>query len=175
MASFPSSYIPTVASQVTRAADVASMTGANFSSWYRQDEGAFAVKFVKAVDSNDVIQRLLNVSDGTSTNRLVLNANPLKTVTLYTTNGAASTTTSTPYVDAVTSLVAGAYKASDFALSMDSVAANVSSSSPPSASLTVLHIGAQASAGSELCGHIASVRYYPQRLSNEQLQTLSTQ
>jgi hypothetical protein len=36
---FPTSYIPTVASQVTRSADAASMTGANFSSWYRADEG----------------------------------------------------------------------------------------------------------------------------------------
>jgi hypothetical protein len=31
---FPTSYIPTVASQVTRSADAASMTGTNFSSWY---------------------------------------------------------------------------------------------------------------------------------------------
>jgi hypothetical protein len=37
--SFPTSYIPTVAATVTRAADVASITGSNFSSWYRQDEG----------------------------------------------------------------------------------------------------------------------------------------
>jgi hypothetical protein len=36
---FPTSYIPTVASQVTRAADAASMTGANFSGWYSQGEG----------------------------------------------------------------------------------------------------------------------------------------
>jgi hypothetical protein len=31
---FPTSYIPTVAATVTRAADVASITGSNFSSWY---------------------------------------------------------------------------------------------------------------------------------------------
>ena len=37
--SFPTSYIPTTSSTVTRAADVASITGSNFSSWYRQDEG----------------------------------------------------------------------------------------------------------------------------------------
>jgi hypothetical protein len=38
---FATSYIPTVASQVTRSADSASMTGANFSSWYNQAEGTF--------------------------------------------------------------------------------------------------------------------------------------
>ena len=37
--SFATSYIPTVASQVTRAADSASMTGTNFSSWYNQSQG----------------------------------------------------------------------------------------------------------------------------------------
>jgi len=37
--SFPTSYIPTEGSTVTRAADVASITGSNFSSWYRQEEG----------------------------------------------------------------------------------------------------------------------------------------
>ena len=37
---FSSSYIPTTGSTVTRAADVASITGSNFSSWYNQSEGA---------------------------------------------------------------------------------------------------------------------------------------
>jgi len=41
--SFPTSYIPTVASTVTRSADVASITGTNFSSWYRQDEGTILI------------------------------------------------------------------------------------------------------------------------------------
>jgi len=39
--SFPTSYIPTTSSTVTRSADVASMTGTNFSSWYNQSEGTF--------------------------------------------------------------------------------------------------------------------------------------
>jgi len=37
--SFPTSYIPTTSSAVTRAADVASIEGTNFSSWYNQSEG----------------------------------------------------------------------------------------------------------------------------------------
>lgn len=37
--SFPTSYIPTSGSTATRSADVASMTGTNFSSWYNQSEG----------------------------------------------------------------------------------------------------------------------------------------
>ena len=39
--SFPTSYIPTTTSTVTRAADVASMTGTNFSSWFNRNDGTF--------------------------------------------------------------------------------------------------------------------------------------
>jgi hypothetical protein len=42
--SFPTSYIPTTSATVTRAADVASITGANFSNWYNQDEGTTFVE-----------------------------------------------------------------------------------------------------------------------------------
>jgi hypothetical protein len=35
----PTSYIPTTDAAVTRSADLASITGSAFSSWYRQDEG----------------------------------------------------------------------------------------------------------------------------------------
>jgi len=37
--SFPTSYIPTTGTVVTRTADVASITGTDFSSWYNQSEG----------------------------------------------------------------------------------------------------------------------------------------
>jgi hypothetical protein len=42
---FPTSYIPTGASQVTRAADNASMAGTNFSSWYNQAQGTFYTSY----------------------------------------------------------------------------------------------------------------------------------
>jgi hypothetical protein len=48
--SFPTSYIPTQASTRTRAADDASITGKNFSEWYRQDEGTI---FAKGKSSSD--------------------------------------------------------------------------------------------------------------------------
>jgi hypothetical protein len=38
---FPTSYIPTTSATVTRAADVASITGSNFSSFYNQTAGTF--------------------------------------------------------------------------------------------------------------------------------------
>ena len=54
--SFPSSYVPTTNAAVTRAADVASITGSNFSSWYNQSEGtlfANADRINSGVDTVD--------------------------------------------------------------------------------------------------------------------------
>jgi hypothetical protein len=42
---FPTSYISTTSATVTRAADVASITGSNFSSWYNQTEGTVFADF----------------------------------------------------------------------------------------------------------------------------------
>jgi len=42
--SFPTSYIPTTGTALTRSADVASITGSNFSSWYNQSEGTIMIQ-----------------------------------------------------------------------------------------------------------------------------------
>ena len=43
---FPTSYIPTSGSTVTRAADLTSITGTNFSSWYNQSEGSLSAQYI---------------------------------------------------------------------------------------------------------------------------------
>ena len=46
---FPTSYIPTTGTALTRSADVASITGTNFSSWYNQSAGS---AFIETVPKN---------------------------------------------------------------------------------------------------------------------------
>jgi hypothetical protein len=65
--SFATSYITTTAA-VTRAADVASITGSNFSSWYRQDEGTVFAEFVPRTFAQAC--GLLSLDDGTTSERL---------------------------------------------------------------------------------------------------------
>ena len=65
--SFATSYIPTVASQVTRAADVAVMTGTNFSSWYNQTEGTVYTEYDSA---GGVTPCAVSIDDTTSNNRI---------------------------------------------------------------------------------------------------------
>jgi hypothetical protein len=65
------SYIQTVASQVTRAADAASITGTNFSSWYAQGEGTLYVESL-AQNTAAANNKNLRLSDGTTSNELWL-------------------------------------------------------------------------------------------------------
>jgi hypothetical protein len=46
---FPTSYIPTTTAAVTRSADVASITGANFSSWYNQSAGTIFMDYKRSL------------------------------------------------------------------------------------------------------------------------------
>ena len=65
--SFPTSYIPTTTTTVTRSADVASITGTAFSSWYRSDGGTNLIEYREPDRSNNRTPR--SISDGTSSNR----------------------------------------------------------------------------------------------------------
>ena len=64
---FPTSYIPTSGSALPRAADVASITGSNFSRWYNQSEGTVYIDFDKATTER---QQPFALGDGAQTNRM---------------------------------------------------------------------------------------------------------
>ena len=65
---FATSYIPTTSATVTRAADVASITGSNFSSWYNQTEGTVFAEFTPRTFAQAC--GLLSLDDGTTSERL---------------------------------------------------------------------------------------------------------
>jgi hypothetical protein len=63
---FPTSYIPTAGSTVTRSPDVASMTGTNFSSWYNQGEGSVFLDFSGQTHTPADYKRLVTIADSSS-------------------------------------------------------------------------------------------------------------
>jgi hypothetical protein len=65
---FPTSYIPTTTAAATRAADVAVMTGANFSNWYNAVEGTMFVEGSFA--SSSIFQGFVALNDSSSSNRV---------------------------------------------------------------------------------------------------------
>jgi len=165
---FPTSYIPTTTAQVTRSADVASITGTNFSDWYRQEEGTLYVAYstfgsgtgwgITMGGGSDYISLLKGNSGG---------ANRLSVVTGGVTQGTldfAGITTGTTYK------LAGAYKANDLAASLDGATplTDASASIPTVSSATIGSLFTQS-----LNGHIKSIKYYPKRLTDAELQALT--
>lgn len=167
---FPTSYIPTVASQVTRAADNASLTGTNFSSWFNATEGTLFAQY-SAVASG--IRTINALNDGTANEsiRLRTNAtNPLFTVTDGGVDQAdidAGTVASN-----IVYKFAGAYAADNFAASISGGAAVTDTSGTlPTVDRAML---GNSAASNYLNGHIRQIVYYPRRLSNAELQGITS-
>jgi hypothetical protein len=67
---FPTSVIITTGTATTRSADVASITGTNFSSWYNQSEGALYTQSKKNYIGASSFPRIFQISDTTNNNSI---------------------------------------------------------------------------------------------------------
>ena len=70
---FPTSYIPTTTAALTRNADVATMTGANFSDWWQATRGGVLVQAIPSTVSG--IRPLVQFDDGTANEIIALRGN----------------------------------------------------------------------------------------------------
>lgn len=175
LGAFATSYIPTVASQVTRAADAASMTGTNFSSWYNQTEGTFFAQFTPAVSNFGINRNIFMASDGTTANSVGVRygssgSQPSLSVITASTNQAILVTGA--MIAGTSYKLAGAYKANDFAVSRDAgtVGTDISGTVPV---VTQAEIGMLAGT-SFSTQTIKKLAYYPLRVTNAQLQALTS-
>jgi len=167
---FGTSYIPTVASTVTRTADNAAITGANFSPWFNANEGTFVAQWRQGAVSGT--RTVMAANDGTSNQSIRLRTvttDPFFTVT----NGgidqanidAGTVAGSTVYK------MAGCYRANDFAtvIGGGTVVTDTSGTIP---TVNQLMLGTSA-ASNYLNGHLRNITYYPTRLTDAQLQALT--
>ena len=172
--SFATSYIPTVASTVTRNADVASMTGTNFSSWYNQSQGTFVAEGSVAsnVDSGTG-NYYYSASDGTISN-MILSAEVNGTVSQVITGGVVQFNETVGGEPTGVLKVAVAYQANNTVSSANG-AIGTTDTSVTLPTVDRLGIGARGdlSATSYLSGHIRTIAYFNTRLPNAQLQTLT--
>ena len=177
--SFPTSYIPTSGSQVTRSADIASIPVSAFG--YNQDAGTIVVEASPMSNTNSTAINLTlsTVTAGQNERWQIRSQNP-NTVQVYTAtqgNGPFGTGGSAPNVGSVT--IPGTYKAahtledgySQVAVNGSLGTADTSVSIPD---VDEVRIGTLFSTGAEeLNGHIKSIQYYPRRLTDAQLQELT--
>ena len=166
---FATSVIPTTTTALTRAADVASVTGDDFSSWYNPVEGTMVAE---ALTFNSSVSKYpVSAHDGSQAELIAmyfLNAN----------GGGFVIDNSVTQVQiesaglATQSKIAFAFKLNDFAMCINgsSPATDASGTIP---TVNRLQLGNRADGVRTLNGHIRSFKYYPTRLSNGQLQALT--
>jgi hypothetical protein len=169
--SFPTSYIPTVASSVTRNADQASMTGTNFSSWYRNDEGTIVLN--TRLNGWLATPTPFNISDGTSSERIITQIGSGVFQPVVTDGGSTQWLGTLSAVSANTSYsVSMAYKLNDFAASMNGGAVIVDGAGTLP---TVDRIHFYATGGGTVVGsaYVRQFYFYPKRLTNAELQAVT--
>lgn len=172
---FATSYIPTVASQVTRAADVAVMTGTNFSSWYNATEGSIYAEasWVGLTTARQVV--IINNSASASTNFISIQTNPT-TATIgrggVTVGGTAQATMNitNAYTAGVLFKAANAYKQDNFAFTVDGAtpATDTSGTLP---TVDQMQLGAVSTTTANIW--LRKIAYYNRRLTNAELQGIT--
>jgi hypothetical protein len=169
---FPTSYIPTVASSVTRSADNASMTGTNFSSWYRADEGTLVISTPPLLE-RVASATIAKISDGGTSNFMTLIKNagdPNLYAASVTTLGTTVANINNGQTTSTGGTLALAYKLDDFSFTAKGAtpATDTSGGIPI---VSQLNLGATASNVFSVA--IKRLTYYPKRLTNAELQAVT--
>ena len=170
---FATSYIPTTSATVTRAADVASITGTNFSSWYNQSTGSV---FISSSLLASVNTYEASFTDNTNNNhhylrylatqhQLVSAAGGIANTSIYSTGGASQLLAKTAY----------AYGSTEYSISSNGLLGTFSSTTGTiPATINSLNIGS--SQVSSATGNLTIKRltYWPVRLANPTLQSITS-
>jgi hypothetical protein len=168
---FASSYIPTTTAAATRNADVAQITGTNFSSWYRQDEGTLYAE-TRGVLGSSII---FSVDDGTTSNRIIAGYNAATSIQWRVVAGGVEQLNVNPGGIPATAgdllRYAHAYRANNFGGAANGASTMaVSSGSVPS--VNRINIGSNVNSVGQPNGHIRRFVYWPQALPG-QLQAIT--
>lgn len=168
--SVATSFIETTSATATRAADVAVISGSNFSSWYNQSAGSV----VTYANSPGVGTRVIwQIDDGTANNRYTLYTTGTSLKFDVVTGGVTQASLTLGTITANTTFKAAvAFAANDIAgvLNGGTVQTDASATLP---TVDRKRLGADAT-GNQLTGHIERDVHYPTRLENANLQSLST-
>ena len=167
LGSYPTSYIPTVASTVTRNADVISKTG--ISSLIGQTEGVLFVEVDLTNAITGTTRRFMAIGDGTISNRIGLGLNTSNVIEGFVVaSGSVQALITLATVTNQTYKIAIAYKANDVVLYVNGVQIGTDGSAtiPAVANFYLMH-----EFGSDFpaANGIAQALLFPTRLTNAEL------
>jgi hypothetical protein len=169
VASSPTSYIPTEATAVTRNADVALITGSNFSDWYSAGAGGVVVRVLPSTVSGTC--PALQFDDTTADEVIALRGNTTNPELVIVDGGSPQAQIDAGTIAANTAYNLGA------AWNTDDCAAAVNGGAAVTDTTATIPTVTQARLGSDgtsyLNGHLQTVRYWPQRIINAEVQAFS--
>lgn len=177
---FATSYIPTTTAAATRAADVAVMTGTNFSSWYNQTEGTLFGEWTSFTPNGSVSTYSVGFSDNTASSaaaQLVIQNRALSNqIRIWqSTTGGGLDDFCIPESAAFYGKAAVAYGASaNVAASANGKSVATISNPLQTSTFNALTIGFASGSTGFINGHIRRIAYYPRRLSNSELQAITS-
>ena len=158
---FPTSYIKTQASQVTRSADSASMTGANFSDWYNPSEGTWVFNAITPT----IVPNTILLASNISANQIYVSGGTGR-FSSYSPAYATTTNAVTPNVPFI-----GAVSFN----SMNNINTVLNGGNPASATYTNFYANQiTASFGATDTVYFKRIAFYPQVSSVAQLQALTS-
>lgn len=170
---FATSYIPTTTTALTRNADVASMTGTNFSSWYNAAESTAIVDYlITATRTSDLT--FVRFDDGGSNNRFQIGTGGSFTVynSFAITSGAAQGNNIASVSPLGQRKVAFAIGTNSSVTAASGTVGTTDTSVTVPSGLNRLMIGRDDTSG-YVNGWISRIAYYPTRLPNATLQALT--
>lgn len=173
----PSSYVATSGSTSSRSYDNAVMTGTNFSSWYNQEEGSVYSEFridQKPLTSyyNNRIWALNNPSGNSLYSYAEATTGKMYHDVVYNGSLTSQLQSSNPWDLNFLYRNSAGFKTNDVSVSYNSsIDTDMSNNIPKD--ITYLQLGAQSSGVAPLRGHLRRFTYYPKKLTNQELQTLT--
>jgi hypothetical protein len=171
---FPTSYIPTVASQVTRAADQVSIPTSAFA--YSATEGTLVAGFVPVsavITAGSARVASIMASAGPNADHFYLRTSNTAMGVVTAANVQVAVLDGGTLTASSLNKFAMAFAANDFAMSLDggAVATDVGGDMPTG--IDILYVGTYNTAN-HLNGHIKRLTYFPTRKTDAELQALST-
>jgi len=169
---FATSYIPTVGSTATRNADSASIT--TLTPWFNAAAGTL---YVQGLHTNipSSAAMALEIGDGTVNNRHAVFTAGTANCNYYDVVGGVNqaTISASTFTANVIGKFSAAYAANDFQVAGNGTLGGSDISGSLPAGLTTMFIGNSIGSTSFWNGWISSIRYYPTRLPNASLQSIT--
>jgi len=168
-ASFGTSYIKTTGSTATRSADVASIPVADFG--FNTEVGSVVAEYTPIKVTSDV-SAVFEVSSDSTTDRAYHSASTGNHWVVRSANSV-SANIDIGTIPEGANKVSAVYKKDDFAISVNGASVSTDTAGNVPTSITEMNIGSLYN-GFYLNGHIKSIKYYPRRLTNAQLQDITS-